>query len=484
MTLHNAPLRAAALRLCAAATLTGFALTPAYAQERCSTTVRATLAHGNTTADWRTDCPATSRDWIGLYRVGEVPGATPSLWWRYTQGSPAAAWSLPTPRQPGDYVFYYFRNDGYARSARSNTVSVSAQRCATATTASPAHLRPGERITVNWFTDCPTSSSDWVGVYANDGGVPAPHPIWLAPTGGGKSGTIYVDAPIGDATVTASYFPSGADQPAAASAPVQVGLGEGVRTYVQVGENPALKLWVVQLDLSNPRIGLRVLGGGADPDGNGPWQTRLATVPQIGSREGVDLAFNASFFSIDSTAPWPASGYVVDQPARSIGLTMTDGRAWPDHRPQPAGWPVLWTDRNGSAHITDASGVSLAQAHQAVSGNAWLVRDGKSVAPLDGVFAQRHPRTAACISADGASLTLMTVDGRQAASVGMTGPELANALLPWGCDRAINLDGGGSTTLLRRDTLLSPLRVLNRPSDGAPRPVANALGIYVLPDEP
>lgn len=83
-------------------------------------------------------------------------------------------------------------------------------------------------------------------------------------------------------------------------------------------------------------------------------------------------------------------------------------------------------------------------------------------------FQRRHPRSA--IGWNDRWLYLVEVDGRQGGlSVGMTFPELAAYLVRLGCREAVNLDGGGSSTLW----LLG--RVMNSPSDGMERPVANGL---------
>jgi hypothetical protein len=80
----------------------------------------------------------------------------------------------------------------------------------------------------------------------------------------------------------------------------------------------------------------------------------------------------------------------------------------------------------------------------------------------------RHPRTALGVRADG-SIVLAVVDGRQPHwSVGMTIPEVAGLMASLGCREAINLDGGGSTTMVVGG------KVVNRPSDAAgERPVSD-----------
>jgi exopolysaccharide biosynthesis protein len=87
----------------------------------------------------------------------------------------------------------------------------------------------------------------------------------------------------------------------------------------------------------------------------------------------------------------------------------------------------------------------------------------------------RHPRTAAGLSADGKTLILLAVDGRSYSSRGATMRELAELMKQLGAQDALNLDGGGSTTMVHREG--GELKVLNTPSDGRPRPVANVLGL-------
>jgi len=119
----------------------------------------------------------------------------------------------------------------------------------------------------------------------------------------------------------------------------------------------------------------------------------------------------------------------------------------------------------------------VGEIREAVGGGPRPVRDGKaSVEHLQERFAgsfaaRRHPRTAVGVR-DG-TVVLVTVDGRQPGySEGMTLDELAGLLVELGCTEAMNLDGGGSTTMVVRD------RVMNSPSSGVPRAVANALALF------
>ena len=88
--------------------------------------------------------------------------------------------------------------------------------------------------------------------------------------------------------------------------------------------------------------------------------------------------------------------------------------------------------------------------------------------------AGRDPRTLAGVRPDG-TLLLVTVDGwRPGWSVGMTLPEAARLMRRLGAGDAINLDGGGFSTMVVRG------EVVNRPSDRVgERPVSN--GLFVMP---
>jgi len=113
-----------------------------------------------------------------------------------------------------------------------------------------------------------------------------------------------------------------------------------------------------------------------------------------------------------------------------------------------------------------------------VGGYPRIIRDGKNYV-RQGLWEENHvnptdtrnPRTAAGFTADSSKLFLVAIDGRQEHSAGMSWVEWADYLLSLGLYQAINLDGGGSTAMIIRG------EVVNIPSDGYVRPVANALCI-------
>jgi hypothetical protein len=112
----------------------------------------------------------------------------------------------------------------------------------------------------------------------------------------------------------------------------------------------------------------------------------------------------------------------------------------------------------------------------AVAGRQLLLRDGAIVPHADQA---RHPRTAVGVSEDGETLYVLTVDGRQAASGGYTLQETAEQLLAMGAHSALNLDGGGSSTLIARAPGTSDLVTVNSPSDATERAVGNGLAFTV-----
>jgi Phosphodiester glycosidase len=138
------------------------------------------------------------------------------------------------------------------------------------------------------------------------------------------------------------------------------------------------------------------------------------------------------------------------------------------------------------AHFTVAVHLAPFFPRDAVGGFPVLVRDSAEVAGLDSAgeatFAPvRHPRTIVAIGARGRRLMLVTVDGRQPGhSAGMTLREEAQLVRDLGATDAMNLDGGGSTTLViaSRDGASFRYAVVNQPSDSTgERPVGNALAV-------
>lgn len=139
------------------------------------------------------------------------------------------------------------------------------------------------------------------------------------------------------------------------------------------------------------------------------------------------------------------------------------------------GYPVLFIDAGDRARIQrepDPAGIK-----EAVSGFEVVLWEGKTTATDMGL----HPRTGAGVSADGETMWLLVVDGRQAGtSEGCTTVEMASWLRAMGADSGLNLDGGGTTTMVLADAAGKPV-IVNQPVHvgipGMERPAGSHLGI-------
>ncbi|WP_067725868.1 phosphodiester glycosidase family protein [Oceanobacillus damuensis] len=112
----------------------------------------------------------------------------------------------------------------------------------------------------------------------------------------------------------------------------------------------------------------------------------------------------------------------------------------------------------------------------AVGGNVKLVENGQVPATIDD--STTAPRTAVGFSEDGNTMILGLVDGRQSDSRGMTYKELGELMKEYGAYTALNIDGGGSSTMVARKPGYENAEVINEPSDGVERSVPNGIGIY------
>lgn len=256
-------------------------------------------------------------------------------------------------------------------------------------------------------------------------------------------------------------------------------IADGVtHSYVYAAKGP-WAIHVLDVDLTRCNSALAVKGA---PGAVGREKTSVL-MQQLAASKQVVGGVNADFFLFTPpgvpTGALVVDGHVITPPsknpvfaidsagvARIATLTMTGETAG------KPGDPVAPTASLTPFHPRDA-----------VSGHPMLVRDsaispgvdtegGASFAPV------RHPRTAVGIARNGTRVLLVTVDGRQKPySDGMNLRELATVMLALGAREALNLDGGGSTTMVSANQARA-LRIVNVPSDSAgERPVGDALAI-------
>ncbi len=209
-------------------------------------------------------------------------------------------------------------------------------------------------------------------------------------------------------------------------------------------------------------------------------------------RPGEIVLYTPRFASRTSAA---ASG--LDVVIGGVALPLRAAGTWTGFvaavRPADGGWPIdpgtmVLTAASTSplglllpgepVTLTSAVTAGWESVQHAVGGREWILRDGAaSISPRPASADEIHPRSAVGLTADG-RLILATVDGRRPGwSDGLRLPELAEMMLSRGAVNAINLDGGGSTTLAVRRAGTSGAVLVNRPSDGSERAVTNSIQV-------
>lgn len=215
-------------------------------------------------------------------------------------------------------------------------------------------------------------------------------------------------------------------------------LAPGVR-YLRRTTSTPTQLHVVICDLDAE--GVRVLAT--------PHADRWSTVPEFAQRHDLEVAVNGGFWS------------TLQDPR---GLAAGGGAVWPDVATDPE-FATFVVSSDGRAHIhAPELAPELDEVSEALSGKPLLVIDGVPdplLAELPDVDL-RAPRTAIGTARRGRQVIVVVVDGRQRDSRGMSFLELADLFVELGADRALNLDGGGSSEMYVR----SAGGVVNVPSRG------------------
>ncbi len=220
----------------------------------------------------------------------------------------------------------------------------------------------------------------------------------------------------------------------------------------------------LRIDLHEPTIDFLVTpSNGAEPKDVGG-RTTVEFVEEF----KCQVAINGSVFDVFAKQK--------GDPMDIEGLSLSRGDLYsPGNQ-----WDALLISTNHQRAWISASPVDPRGAWNGLSGYYCLLINGKN----NGGMLNLHPRSAAGVSRDGQYLILMTLDGRQKDySEGATTGETAEWMRKLGAYNALNLDGGGSTTLVIQGPDGKPL-VLNRPCGpppGALRRVANHLGVFAQP---
>lgn len=237
------------------------------------------------------------------------------------------------------------------------------------------------------------------------------------------------------------------------------GLQYSKRTYRDRDGKPVIA-YVMEADLTRVDV-LNATPGYGDQIHNVKATTLQAmkSVEQAGYR--VYAGVNADFFRINGD--YSPQGLCVKQ---GKVLSGVNGRPW------------FGITKDGKPVMGDASDYSkyAGKLQEAVGGSTVLLRDGlvENVGYHSASAADRHPRTLVGVTAQG-TLLIIAIDGRQATlSNGASFSDLAWILLELGATDAVNLDGGGSTTIIT-STEAGKYKIRNSPSDGSLRNVYNSL---------
>jgi len=198
----------------------------------------------------------------------------------------------------------------------------------------------------------------------------------------------------------------------------------------------------------------------------------------------ADELRQTSWFGINQQAEAALNGGYFDRDkGGSVSYLEIADSVISRNRSRGAKWAINDSLLNGAILIEPDGRISIQLANaenyyqtstreQAVliAGPLLLLDSGKVKLPVIEKFvARRHPRSCLCTTAE--QVVFIAIDGRQTEAAGMSLQEAQDLLLRLGCRDAINLDGGGSTTLWIRDK-----GVVNFPSDKeGERPVANVL---------
>ena len=245
-----------------------------------------------------------------------------------------------------------------------------------------------------------------------------------------------------------------------------------IPTNPDASGNPTTsRAYIARIDLKAPGISF------ITTPQSGTLNTTSETISTFATDHKVRLAINANFFAPCCDA--------FAEPKTVIGLLVSQGKVVAPPSTDPLNSEaVLAITRRNEAVIAESPAIDLSTVYTAVAGSAIIVQDGQDVSassPNEGDPADPNPRTVVGVSPDGRFLYLAVIDGRVTGySLGTTNAQSAALMLALGCGSALNLDGGGSTEMVRADVIGQPY-IVNNPSGGAERFDAAALGVYALP---
>jgi len=254
------------------------------------------------------------------------------------------------------------------------------------------------------------------------------------------------------------------------------------------GGTVALSVNALRIDLRDPDVRLFVTPPASNYVANSR-ETLLQTPREFVIEHGLSVAINSGQFTpagYDRPSGTPA---VVEGLAISQGVMVSE-----QTNPNESLSALLFRTNNEPTliHVNWPATTNLAGVFNAVSGMYPLVSNGVNVAfgytNSSSTIHRRQPRTAFGLSEDNRYLIWVTIDGRQQDfSDGALDWETADFLLLYGAWQGMNLDGGGSTCMVKA-TECGPPEDINQNSyqfavgrPGSQRPVGCNLGVWAPP---
>jgi exopolysaccharide biosynthesis protein len=264
----------------------------------------------------------------------------------------------------------------------------------------------------------------------------------------------------------------------------------------------AVNMHIVLVELTKPGISFKITQPGGSRD------TIRQTTLDFLNQEHAQVAINCHFF-----LPFPST----DSNSDVIGLAASQGNIYSPFEPQPVTndstdqsyaiipySPAVNIDPNNKVCIVHHDPTYSDNKHilekiilwNAVSGSAQIITDGsKSIPTYSGQrpslkaingysddnswYSIPKPRTVIGLTKDNKIMVLFTVDGTDG-SMGMTCREVADVLVAdYEVYNALNMDGGGSTTLSMENPATHTGQIMNKPSDIlAGRAVGSNLAVF------
>lgn len=264
-------------------------------------------------------------------------------------------------------------------------------------------------------------------------------------------------------------------------------LFQGIVYKREVRSTPRpLMIHIVSIDLTAPGVKLLVTPGTSTPQKTKvPTEINARTTSEFLKEFKLQLAINASFFyPFREVTPWdyyPRSG----ERANVVGQAISNGASYSSHESDLPILCLITSQGRDSVQLSKGKACPNGTVH-AVAGNYVLMERGNPVGLNLDVRNSNRPYSRVAVAMDkaGEKLWLIAIDGKQPLySEGATLAELTKIIVDLGADSALNLDGGGSTTVVAATS--AGATVLNAPTHTKlplrERPVANHIGFYALP---